>query len=91
MQKWEYRTGLLWADVNDSIEVREYMLTTASDAEPKYSPLALGYYLDRAGAEGWELVSIQPVYAGKNQDIAHGGDGVNHWSNCYFVALKRPV
>ncbi len=84
-QRWEYRTCILWAEESrkskDSYE-REL---------PIYAPQHLIPELDALGAEGWELVHMQPVYAGNNHDVMVFADAARQWTHAYFCVFKRPA
>jgi len=97
MQKWEYATIILHADI-DNKGVREFLQDRYGDTKnlPQYSVKALEFTLQKFGRKGWELMRIEPV-----QDVskdgfigsAHGGPSVpvRTWSNAYFCVFKRPV
>lgn len=88
MTKWEYWTGILMANSDDE---REYLKGRWPDWDPpKHAPQATIPALNRFGKSGWELVHMQPVYAGNKFDIAQGGD-IRHFANSYFCVFKRPV
>lgn len=60
---------------------------------PKYAPQALMPLLNDYGAQGWELVAMEPVIAGVNGDIWIGGTPpigmACPWTNQYLCAFKR--
>jgi hypothetical protein len=89
MQRWEYRTELLEADAHNQ---REFLGQLWPDQKPgKNSPRALIPLLNERGADGWELISMQPVFAGVNADIlVHEGTGTR-WSATYLCTFKRPI
>jgi hypothetical protein len=91
MVRWECQTELLWADA-ETPEARELIRQRWPDFKPgKYAPEALMVTLNKRGADGWELVSIQPVLVGRNSDLkVHEGTGTD-WSNVYLCAFKRPI
>ena len=89
MQQWEYLTLVLEADKQGSASM-EY--TIEAEELASYSPQLLMTELNRLGAKGWELVHMQPVLVGKNEDVMmHEGGGVRRWTNKYFCAFKRPA
>jgi hypothetical protein len=90
MQSWEYHVTLLYADAEKQ---RAYLYQRWPNYRPdKNAPEALIPALNDMGAGGWEVISIQPVLAGKNSDILiHSGTDPNHWSAWYLCAFKRPV
>ena len=85
-QKWEYWTGMLWA-----AEKRKNKESYEEQALPSYAPQHLIPELDALGAEGWELVHMQPVYAGNNHDVMVFADAARQWTHAYFCVFKRPA
>ncbi|MBN2471748.1 MAG: hypothetical protein JXN59_13590 [Anaerolineae bacterium] len=81
--RWEYWTGILDA----SIQRKTKDTTTISAA--RYSPQHLIPQLNALGDEGWELVHMEPVYTGSNEDILMH-DTMRNWTSAYFCVLKRP-
>lgn len=61
MEKWEYHSMHLNACIRNP-GVREFVAQRWPDWDPpQYSPELIMPQLNETGAEGWELVSIQPV------------------------------
>ncbi len=87
-QRWQYKTLFVSADME---RVREQLMPFAGESLPKYAPQALMPELNALGNEGWELVHMQPVYAGANADVLIHGMNERLWSNTYFCVFKRPV
>lgn len=92
---WEYVTRFIFADIENN-GAREYISKNYnfSYSIPKFTPLSLIPILNQYGAEGWELIHIEPIrMVGKNHDIYyHSGDANNtQWSNVYFCAFKRKI
>ncbi len=86
MDRWEYHATLLYAD---SDRADAFLAERFPGWKPdKHSPEALIPALNAFGAEGWELVSIEPVYPGLHSDIAHGS-GQAQWSAWYLCAFRR--
>ncbi|WP_420641646.1 hypothetical protein [Candidatus Leptofilum sp.] len=57
-----------------------------------YSPQLMMPELNRLGAKGWELVHMEPVYVGSNEDVLiEEGGGMRRWTNKYFCVFKRPA
>jgi hypothetical protein len=56
-----------------------------------FVPEALVAVLNERGAQGWELVSIQPVTVepGHDPPYAMGVQGTNWWSHAYLCVMKR--
>ena len=55
---------------------------------PRHSPQTLIPQLDEYGEQGWELVSVQPVFMGENEDITYYGDSWTHHYLCFFKRRK---
>ena len=96
MQKWEYHVQFMWANASTG-EGKEYMKRNfpSWSNPPKFAPQSMGSSLDKLGANGWELVHMEPVrHVGNNNDILYefGGNFTSKdWSNVYFCVLKRPI
>ena len=89
MDRWEYRTVLLWADI-DNNGAREYIKDTWPKWQPsKYSPETLIPVLNEYGESGWELVNLEPVFIGKNHDVLMHDNGTGLWTRVYLCAFKR--
>jgi len=91
MKRWEYLTTILEADMKnvDTITVTGDWETAEA---PAHSPEAMMPQMDKLGAKGWELVHMEPVYAGKKNDIMlHEGGGSRRWTSRYFCAFKREI
>lgn len=89
MQKWEYYTTILDANIDlspvplrDDIEFKEH---------PEFSVHSLIPQLDRLGRQGWELVSMDPVSVGKRGDVVLPVADSTKWGRSYLCAFKRPV
>jgi hypothetical protein len=92
MQRWEYLTRFVEADVRN--QAMDTMYSELVDVEnlPRYSPLAMIPELNRLGEKGWELVHMQPVYIGNNHDVLiQEGGGMKRWATNYFCVFKRPA
>jgi hypothetical protein len=82
----------------------EYIATDAKDAQtkdflatyfprrhfPRFAVESALKRIDELGAQGWELVHMEPVDLGENGDIRIGGGQVL-WTNTYFCVFKRLV
>lgn len=89
MEQWEYLTVFLEAS-KQSADSMAYSLE--ADELASYSPQLLMPELNRLGAKGWELVHMQPVFIGSNEDILmHEGGGMRRWTSRYFCVFKRPA
>lgn len=92
MPKWEYYTLFLKADARRE---EEFLQSIASwkDGIPLYTPESLIPGLNTLGAEGWELVHMEPVVVGNKGDVLvqDSGSGGRSWASQYFCVFKRPV
>ncbi len=72
--RWEYRSIILSAQAHDP-ETRAYLQKIWPGWEPpRHAPQALIPKLNDMGAEGWELVSMEPVYLDEDASVLiHGG------------------
>jgi len=90
MEQWEYLTVFLRADA--SMHEEYLRRTMRMETPPKFAPQALIPELNQLGHQGWELMHIEPVVVGANQDVAVGtteGTAVRPWTNTYFCVFKR--
>ncbi|WP_420629710.1 hypothetical protein [Candidatus Leptofilum sp.] len=89
MNQWEYLTQFLEANKSATDSMNFAM---EEEELASYSPQLLMPELNRLGAKGWELVHMEPVFVGKNEDILmHEGGGSRRWTNKYFCVFKRPA
>ncbi len=87
MEQWEYLSVFIKADTKNK-SVREYLKQQWPDEKPqRYSPKALMPELNKLGAEGWELMHIEPVIQGRKGDILQSGN--ERWAHVYFCVFKR--
>lgn len=72
--KWEYRSLVLSAQAHDP-DTKAYLQSLWPGWQPpRHAPQALIPKLNDYGAEGWELVDIQPVYLDDDANVLiHGG------------------
>ena len=91
MEKWEYWTGVLYANIENP-GVREFLQRRWPDWKPeKFVPQAMIPELNTFGEKGWELVHMQPVAGvGASADIHFQGQAYK-WSNAYFCVFKRRI
>lgn len=86
---WEYFTTFVEADTESSpVPVRDDI--PLAD-HPRHTPYSLMPQLNRLGAQGWELVSIQPLIVGKKHDVRSPDADSMKWGSTYFCTFKRPV
>lgn len=88
MEQWEYISTFLDAEASDE-QTKNY-IQQAFDKKPKrHSPEAMIPDLNRLGADGWELVHMEPVpRVGGKEDVQFDHYS---WSNTYFCVFKRRV
>ncbi|GAB4575914.1 MAG: hypothetical protein Kow0077_29790 [Anaerolineae bacterium] len=82
LTRWEYWTGILYAE-----NTRK---TKDTVHQARYSPAHLIPELNALGDEGWELVHMEPIFAGENEDVLIH-DNMRLWSSAYFCVFKRPT
>lgn len=85
MKQWEYLTVTLEANVAQwPVPISDDLPT---EPPTKFAPGSLMPRLNELGAKGWELVSFEPVMAGRNGDVAlpSGGPYARH----YLCVFKR--
>jgi hypothetical protein len=87
MEQWEYLTTFLEAKTKD--KTTQEMIKKRFNKKPRaYSPESMIPELDKLGAEGWEIVHMEPVArVGGKEDVLF--DAAYRWSNRYFCVLKR--
>ena len=89
MEKWEYRTEIIFANI-DNKKVKQYIAQKYPSWKnpPKFTPETLEFHLNELGENGWEVIHMQPVAGmGNNGDVQHNATGI--YSNAYFCILKR--
>lgn len=87
MEQWEYLTLFLQARANTRA-TRDFIKTRFRKKARAFSPESMIPKLDELGAEGWELVHMEPVArVGGKEDVLFDND--YRWSNTYFCAFKR--
>ena len=87
MDRWEYYTTLLEADLERAIATDIDGIPPGE--HPKYTPYALIPELNDLGAKGWELVHMEPVSPGRNHDVVKPDASSARWARHYFCAFKR--
>ncbi|XWX02632.1 hypothetical protein VZO05_08935 [Aggregatilineales bacterium SYSU G02658] len=86
MEQWEYLTLMLRARVRNRA-TREYVQQRFNKKPKPYSPESMIPELDKLGAEGWELVHMQPIArVGGKEDVQVSG---SDWTSSYFCVFKR--
>lgn len=87
--QWEYLTLFVEAD---SKREEDFLLQHWDWKEgiPPYAPQAMMPQLDSLGAQGWELVHMQPVGIGSKEDVlVFDSSGGRTWTSKYFCVFKR--
>lgn len=90
MEKWEYWPTYLEARANKT-EIKEFLKAKVPDLQKpaKFMVESVMPQLNEMGAQGWELVHMEPVPAlGKRGDVLLGS---REWSNVYFCVFKRLI
>ena len=90
MPAWEYLTQFITAEAEREMA---FLMETRSWKEgvPRNTPEAMIPQLNALGAQGWELVHMEPVVVGRNADVLLQSDNANKWTSTYFCVFKRPV
>jgi hypothetical protein len=87
MEQWEYLTLFLSAKANNR-ETRTFIKTRFNKRPKRFSPESMIPQLDKLGAEGWEMLHMEPVArVGGKEDVLFDQD--YRWSNTYFCVFKR--
>ncbi|HLI70742.1 MAG TPA: hypothetical protein VKV19_13365 [Ktedonobacteraceae bacterium] len=85
--QWEHYIEYIAADARKP-QVKDFLtLYFHGERVPKYVAQATIPRLNELGAQGWELVHMQPVFLGSNGEVTSTGSG----TNIYFCVFKRPV
>lgn len=91
MDRWEYLTVFVKADARREADFLEQHRSWKSGI-PQYTPEAMIPQLNAYGAQGWELVHMQPALVGDKEDILmHDNGSTRAWTSEYFCVFKRPV
>jgi hypothetical protein len=89
MDHWEYLSTFCYANIENPGAAESYARVTQGSDPPRYTPEAMMPELNAWGAQGWELVHMQPVAeVGRNGDVRFNGE-TSSWSNAYFCVFKR--
>jgi len=91
MEKWEYWTGFLWADIeNEGAKELIKKIWTDWREPPRNAPQTMIPQLNNFGEAGWELVHMEPVRRVGRIDYRVYFSG-EEGSNVYFCVFKRRV
>jgi hypothetical protein len=90
--KWQYMTVFVKAE---AAHVKDFLEENWDwkAGIPRNTPESMIPRMDAFGAEGWELVHMQPVFVGSNADVltVDSGRGTPSWTSNYFCVFKRPA
>ena len=87
-EQWEYLTTFVEAKTS-SKDIKNYIKENFDKKPRKHSPEAMIPDLNKLGAEGWELINMEPVaQVGGKEDILMAGEG-RKWTSVYFCVFKR--
>jgi hypothetical protein len=87
-EKWEYLTTFVEARANNK-EIKNYIKDTFDKKPRKHSPEAMIPELNKLGAEGWEMITMEPVAdVGGKEDILIANEG-RKWTSAFFCVFKR--
>lgn len=87
-EQWEYLTTFLEARAKNK-DIKNYIKENHDKKPRKHSPEAMIPELNKLGAEGWELINMEPVAdVGGKEDVLFAGAG-RKWSSIYFCVFKR--
>ena len=88
MEQWEYLSIFLEADAKDK-ETKQFIQEKFDKKAKRHSPEAMIPDLNKYGADGWELVHMEPVpKVGGKENIQFDP---YRWSATYFCVLKRQI
>jgi hypothetical protein len=88
MDQWEYWPTYIEASATKT-EIKEFLKSKVPGLKKpaKFMAESMMPQLNEMGAQGWELVHMEPVPAlGKRGDVLFGS---REWSNVYFCVFKR--
>lgn len=86
MEQWEYFTTYIEANVKGRKTRKELQKRFGKRKIPRYMVESLLPELNKYGAEGWEIIHMEPVPGvGKRGDVLFA----RRWSNTYFCVFKR--
>ena len=85
---WEHYIEYIVTDTRDT-QTKDFLASYyPGERMPKYSAQAALPRLNAIGAQGWELVHMEPVYLEHNGSVVVA-TGIG--TNTYFCVFKRPI
>jgi hypothetical protein len=86
MEQWEYLTRFVEARATKK-EVKTFIKENFDKKARRHSPESMIPELNQLGAEGWEIIHMEPVpRVGGKEDVQFDQYS---WSNTYFIVAKR--
>lgn len=87
MEQWEYLTKIMTAEATKK-EIKQYLKDRLNVEKPaRFTPEALLPQLNDLGAQGWELVQLDPVTRVNRKGKLFFAN--ESWTNVYFCVFKR--
>jgi hypothetical protein len=90
MQRWEYLTEILYADVENKGFAESFRnAELRMKNPPRYAVQTTIPRLNYLGEEGWELVHMEPIPGVGTKGDIHFPGAAYVYSNSYFCVFKR--
>ncbi len=91
LEKWEYMTTMVCANTrNEGVGEFMHKRWPQWTNVPQFAAETMVPQLNKYGDQGWELIHMQPVMLGQNDDVNFDRSG-RIFSNWYFCVFKRRV
>lgn len=87
--QWEHHIEYIQAEAYSSEHQANVATYYPGRKVPIYAIQAILPRINELGAQGWELVQLEPVEVGKNGDIRISGGESSRWTYTYLCAFKR--
>ena len=88
-ERWEYYTEFIEAEITNEAEILAQKFPGV--AFSKYAIQATLPRLNELGEQGWELLHMEPLFVGKNQDVRIiDYSSMNNYTHTYLCVFKRP-
>ncbi len=90
MEKWEYLTEFVWADIKTE-GVKEFLQQRWPNWRnpPQFTPETMMPHLNTRGEKGWELVHMEPVAMVADDGKVYFTGDMGYLSRVYFCVFKR--